>query len=124
MQLVAPWWQGVQDDWHYGTPRTMQMDAVVGGGDSAAHPTHLLAINEAGHPTVIEMHASDPNRTSMLVLPMITDPRDPVLLTIKDLNHDGKPDLLVMVHGVPTVYLNDGQGAFRPLKPGEKIENM
>ncbi len=120
--LVAPWWNGVQDNWHYGTPRTVQMDAIVGGGDSVTHPTHFIATNVAGHPSVMEMHASDPDRTNMIVVPMTTDPRFPVILEVKDVNHDRQPDLLVTVNGTRYAYLNDGHGTFRPLKYGEKID--
>src|SRR6266446_10323345 len=38
---VGSWWQGVQDRWTYGYPRTYQTDAVVGHNhDSPSHPSH------------------------------------------------------------------------------------
>ncbi len=30
---LGSWWQTTQDDWHYGRPRTIQTDAVVGHHD-------------------------------------------------------------------------------------------
>src|SRR2546425_1583080 len=40
--------------WHYGRPRTFQTDAVVGHNDSAASPSHFIAINLNRHVEVIE----------------------------------------------------------------------
>lgn len=121
LSLLATWWQGTLDEWRYGRPRTYQTDAVV-GGDSAQTPTHFIATNMAGHVSVIEMHASDPNKMVVLIAPMQAGPLDPVTLVIKDVNHDGKPDLLVKVQSAVHVFLNDGHGNFGPLKPGEKID--
>src|SRR6266487_4661311 len=50
------------DIWHYGYPRTYQTDAVVGHGDSLAHPSHFIAINLDGHLEVIELSGGDPKR--------------------------------------------------------------
>ena len=35
---VAHWWQVTQDDWHYGRPRTFQMDQVVGHNEFEHKP--------------------------------------------------------------------------------------
>ncbi len=112
--LLFNWWQGVQDDWRYGRPRTFQGDAMV-GGDSAATPTHFLALNLHGHISIIEIHAGDPNHTSMLVDPTTVGPLDPVILQFKDVNQDGKPDLLVLAHHTMSVFINEGNGTFRPV---------
>jgi hypothetical protein len=50
---LSTWWQHTDDYLHYGMPRTSQMDAVVGHQDSAAHPSHFLALNLDGHLSVI-----------------------------------------------------------------------
>ena len=39
---VGYWWQGKQDDFKYGTPRTFQEDMFVGHGDSPDHPDHFI----------------------------------------------------------------------------------
>jgi hypothetical protein len=44
----------------------------------------------------------------------------PVTLTFRDVNGDGKPDMLVNIQGSEVVFLNDG-GQFRPLKPGDHV---
>jgi len=41
---LSSWYNTWQDDMHYGRPRTYQVDAVVGHGDSAANPSHFLAV--------------------------------------------------------------------------------
>ena len=120
LSLFFQWWQGMQDDWHYGRPRIYQTDAVV-GGDSAARPTHFMTLNIHGTATVIEMHAGDPNKTSTLVGPTNADPLDPVTLQFKDVNHDGKLDMLLTVHNTCSVFINEGNGNFRPATYGEKI---
>ena len=38
----------------------------------------------------------------------------------KDVNGDGKPDMLVDIQGSEVVFLNDG-GHFRPPKPGDHV---
>ena len=43
--LVVAWGGQLHDNLVYGTPRTYQTDAVVGHGDSKAHPSHFIAIN-------------------------------------------------------------------------------
>src|SRR5215469_11335599 len=55
---VGTWWQGVQDRWTYGYPRTYQVDAVVGHNhDSPSHPSHFLAVNLKGRIEVFELPA-------------------------------------------------------------------
>ncbi len=41
---LSSWWSMKLDDWHYGTPRIYQTDAVVGHEDSASHPSHFIAV--------------------------------------------------------------------------------
>ncbi|GCE17844.1 hypothetical protein [Dictyobacter kobayashii] len=55
---VAHWWQGVEDDWHYGRPRTSQTDQVVGHHDSASNPSHFIAMNLNRHIQVIEFQGA------------------------------------------------------------------
>lgn len=50
----------------YGDPRTFQIDAVVGNGDNAQHPSHFVAINLHGTVTIIEFPAGDPGSPQVL----------------------------------------------------------
>ena len=45
----------------------------------------------------------------------------PVTLQFKDVNHDGKPDMLLCISDQRIPFLND-TGAFRPQKPAEQVQ--
>jgi hypothetical protein len=44
----------------------------------------------------------------------------PVTLEFKDVNGDGKPDMIVKVQASRFVFINS-KGGFRPLHPGEAV---
>jgi len=122
MQTVQ-WWQGVQDDWHYGRPRTFQTDAVVGHHDSVSHPSHFVAFNLHGQIEILELPGGDPSQSHLYVgATLLGSGHDlvPVTLSFRDVNGDGRLDMIVQVEGQDIVFLND-HGAFRPLKPGETV---
>jgi hypothetical protein len=117
---LSSWWQVTQDDWHYGRPRTYQADAVVGHGDSQANPSHFIAINLNRHIVVIEIPGGDSSKAKMYTGPMLIGPGQdlaPVTLTFKDVNGDGKLDMVVNVQGTHFVFLNQN-GTFVP-SPGQ-----
>lgn len=119
--LLLGWWQVTQDDWHYGRPRTFQTDAVVGHNDSAANPSHFIAINLNGHVEVIECPGGDCSHAVIYLGPtLFGDGADltPVTLTFQDVNGDGKPDMLILNMDQRIVFINEN-GKFRPAKPGE-----
>src|SRR6266496_1763193 len=58
-QALIGWVGTTWDDLHYGYPRTSQTDAVVGHGDSVAHPSHFLALNLKGQLEIIELPAGN-----------------------------------------------------------------
>jgi hypothetical protein len=121
---LASWWQVTQDDWHYGRPRTFQTNAVVGHNDSAANPTHFIAINLNRHIEIIEIPGGDAAKSKMYAGPiLIGQGQDltPVTLDFKDVNGDGKPDMIVNVQDSHFVYINEN-GAFRPARPDENIQ--
>jgi hypothetical protein len=120
---VSAWWQGTVDGWHYGYPRTSQTDAVVGHHDSPANPSHFIAINLHSHIEVIEFPGGDVTHARVYLGPtLIGSGQDlaPVTLSFRDVNGDGKPDMIVSVGGTIVVFINDN-GQFRPLKPGEQV---
>jgi len=108
---VGTWWQVTQDDWHYGRPRTFQIDAVVGHHDSTAHPSHFIAINLNGHILIFEIPGGDAAKTEVYVGPtLIGQGQDlvPVTLKFQDVNGDGKPDMILVIGESTIVYLNTG----------------
>lgn len=121
LSTLLAWWQITQDDWHYGRPRTFQTDSVVGHHDSAAHPSHFIALNLNRHILIIELSGDDPSQTHLYIGPVLTgDGQDlaPVTLAFRDVTGDGKPDLMIQVQESRFVLVND-QSLFRPANPGE-----
>ena len=118
------WWQVTQDDWQYGRPRTYQTDQVVGHNDSASNPSHFIAVNLNRHVEVIEMPGGDGTRAKMYMGPVLTGPGQdlaPVTVSFKDVNGDGKVDMILNIQGSHFVFINDN-GQFRPARPGERIQ--
>lgn len=106
---LSNWWQITQDDWHYGRPRTYQVDKVVGHNDSAANPTHFIAQNLNSHIIIIEIPGGDTSKAKIYSGPtLIGSGQDltPVTLTFKDVNGDGRLDMIVNVQDTHLVFLN------------------
>jgi hypothetical protein len=117
--LVA-WGAAKYNDIAYGYPRTFQIDAVVGhGGDSTAHPSHFIALNLKGQVIIIELRAGNPANSINYTGPHFYETGGdliPVSLEFRDVNHDGKPDMLIHFQDNVIVFLNDGT-QFIPPKP-------
>ncbi len=116
---LESWWQVTQDDWHYGRPRTFQSDAVVGHKDSASTPSHFMAINLNRRILIIELPGGDSSKARIFNGPiLIGQGQDltPVTLSFRDVNGDGRPDMIVTVQDSYFVFLNDGS-TFRPARP-------
>ncbi len=108
---LGSWWHTYQDDLHYGRPRTLQMDAVVGHGDSAAHPSHFIFLNLHRHVEIIELSAGDPAHTHIYAGPVLYgDGQDltPVTGEFKDIHNNGRPEMIVHIGDQQIVYANDG----------------
>ncbi len=123
-RLVGSWWQVHQDDTQYGRPRTFQMDAVVGHGDSQTSQTHFIFLNLHGRIQIIEISAGEASHTHIYTGPVLFGGEQELAPVTADppvdVNGDGKPDLIVHIQEQRIVYINDGTG-FRPLKNGEKV---
>jgi hypothetical protein len=120
--LAVNWWNVTQDDWHYGRPRTFQIDARVGHNDDVT-PSHFIAMNLNRHIIIIEFPGGDPTKAKDYLGPsLFGDGQDltPATLSFKDVNGDGKPDMIVHIQDQTLVFIND-RAQFRPLKPGEHI---
>jgi len=120
--IALTWWQAYQQDLQYGHPRTYQCDARVGHND-AQTPSHFLALNLNHRVEVIEFPGGDATKAKVYLGPLLTgqdSDLDIVTVSFKDVNGDGKPDMLLNVENAKYVYINDN-GAFRPLHANEHI---
>lgn len=120
---LGSWWKIHQDDATYGRPRTFQVDAVVGHNDSADHPSHFIFLNLNRHVEIIELPGGDSSHARIYNGPtLFGDGQDltPITGEFRDVNGDGKLDMIVHIQDQRLVYINDGT-QFRPLKPGEQV---
>jgi hypothetical protein len=113
---VANWWQGVQDNLKYGSPRTFQADQYVGLGDSPAHPDHFIALNLHGVIEVVQINPQDHSKDAVYVLTNVGNESVPASLSFRDTTVNGKTDIVVTI-GDSTPYtivmLNNGK-TFQP----------
>ena len=91
----------------YQYPRMYQADAVVGHGDSADHPTHFLFENLRGQIFIIELPAGDYTHAKFYKGPtLFSDNADqiPVTAEFKDVNGDGKVDIILHIQDQRIVF--------------------
>ncbi len=120
--VLLTWWHSKRDDLTYGRPRTFQTDAAVGHND-ATTPSHFIAINLHRQIEVLECPGGDCSKAVVYVGPLLIgldQDLDPVTLEFKDVNRDGKPDMLIHVRDQTIVFLNDA-GKFRPVQSEDHI---
>ncbi|HLX41489.1 MAG TPA: hypothetical protein VKR42_13230 [Ktedonobacteraceae bacterium] len=120
---IGSWWHNYQDDLTYGRPRTFQMDAVVGHNDSLSNPSHFIFINLNRHVEIIEFPGGDASKARVYSGPVLFgDGQDLIPITgeFRDVNGDGKPDMIVHIQDQQLIFINTGT-EFRPLQPGETV---
>jgi hypothetical protein len=72
---------------------------------------------------IIEMPGGDATKARIYNGPtLFGDGQDltPVTAEFKDVNGDGRPDMVVHIQDQTLVYLNDGT-QFQPLRPGQQV---
>jgi len=100
LNFSTSWYQGIQNDWTYGTQRHYEVDAVVGhNNDSAAHPSHFTAENNNGQIIVIELPAGDVSKAKIYQIETVPGNagNPPVKLSFQDMNGDGRPDMIIQI---------------------------
>jgi hypothetical protein len=108
-------WQVWQDDMTYGRPRITRLEANVGHNEVGGAKTMFIAQNLNGQISITEFPGGDPTKTRVIVGPrLFGKDKDliPIKLSVKDVNMDGLPDLLVNAEDQQLVYINDN-GNFR-----------
>lgn len=122
LYLVGNWWHSFQDDLHYGRPRTYQCDVRV-GHDDAHTPSHFLAVNLNKRIEIIELPAGDATKAKIYQGPTLIgngQELTPVTLEFRDVNGDGKPDMILHIGDSRVVFINDN-GQFRLAKATDNI---
>ncbi len=123
MSTLGSWWQVHQDDVTYGRPRTYQVDAVVGHNDGTSNPSHFIFLNLNRHVEIIELPGGDTTHARIYTGPtLFGNGQDltPVTGVFKDVNGDGKIDMIVHIQDQVLVYVNDGT-QFVPQQPGQQV---
>lgn len=123
LNTLGSWWQIHQDDATYGRPRTYQVDVVVGHNDSATNPSHFIFLNLNRHVEIIELPGGDTAHARIYTGPtLFGNGQDltPVTGEFKDVNGDGKIDMIVQIQDQRLVYINDGT-QFVPQQPGQQV---
>jgi len=119
---AVEWVQVKVDDMQYGRPRTMQVDAYVGHGETEGAPSHFIAMNLNRRVTILEIPGGDSTKANTIVGPYLFGQGEdltPVQLSALDVNSDGQADLVVSVKDEQMIYLNDGAG-FKLMTPEEQ----
>jgi hypothetical protein len=114
-QLLVGWIGTSLDDLHYGRPRTSQVDAVVGQGDSRTHPSHFIALNLAGQVEVIDFPGGDASHAKVYLGPHLYGQNAslvPVTLQFVDTRHNHQLDMVVLFQGEQIIFRNSG-GSFQ-----------
>jgi hypothetical protein len=123
MNSLSSWWQIHQEDVTYGRPRTYQVNAVVGHNDSPSNPSHFIFLNLNRHVVIIEMPGGDTAHARIYSGPtLFGNGQDltPVTGEFKDVNGDGKLDMIVHIQDQVLVYINNGT-QFVPQQPGQQV---
>jgi len=122
VQIVAAAVAWTGDHWttlQYGDPRTTHLTAGFGfSEETPLAPTTILAVTAPGVGHLFILPGDRTDKAFVLDLPLPADPdgRQPLHLSVEDVDHDGHPDLLVQPgDGLVYPYLLDtGKQTFRP----------
>lgn len=107
-KVVVPTWNNLQDQWHLGDYRIVQMDADVGHGGKS----HFLAQWYHGRILIVEMPANNPHALHTYSLePLATKDEGTIKLIVEDENHDGRPDLVIQIGENPMAIILYNTGA-------------
>ena len=112
LSTVASWWQGVQENIKYGSPRTFQADQFVGLGDTPDHPDHFIALNLHGVIEVIQLNPQDRTEDAVYVLASVGDSNVPASLSFRETTGSGHTDVIVTIGGntpYTIILLNNGK---------------
>jgi len=106
--VVFPWVRGIENHWAYGQDGVFHVQVYLHQGDSPDNPSDLYAY--LSHGLVVVTVVQDGQAK---VYPLTFSGTNPsgylVTLEVRDLNGDGKPDVLVHVGELAVPMYNNGK---------------
>lgn len=107
IMVISPWYQGIANQWQYGDARVAIRTANVGHGGVS----RFYACMVNGQVVVVEVMTN--TTAHVFISPSVFgSPQDNriVTITMEDVNHDGKPDLVLHIQGmeITPVLFNTG----------------
>lgn len=118
---IADWSTNTWNDWKYGTPRSSHLFATVGHGD-AEKQSFFIANNLNNQISIIECPASDCSKAVSIVGPFLSDSKQVITLSFKDLGN-GYPDMLIHAGNQEFVIMNSGKKFDTTIKPTQEEMN-
>lgn len=117
--VVLGWVQTSWDDFHYGRPRTFQVDAFV-GHEMGSTPSHFIVLNLQGQIEIIEIPGGDATHARMYLGPRIYGPGAdlvPVTLRFVASAQPHHPDMLILFQNTQVVFHNAGSTFVPAVRP-------
>jgi hypothetical protein len=106
LTALSSFFQQKRNDIVYGTPRTFQIDAMVG---HYGRMSHFTAINLNGYIEIFETQEAHPEVAKIYVPTAIRiNPLDPVTLSFQDVTGNGKLDMIISSPSFQAVMFNNG----------------
>ena len=96
--VVVPWWHGLQIQWHYGDNQVSVMGADVGHGGTS----RFIAFDSDNDIVVVEVVN---RKYNVYIIPTGKLQNQLVTLSVRDVDGDGKPDLVVQIDGQEGVFV-------------------
>lgn len=107
----------LRDNLRYGSPRTTQLDAFLGHGETRGVPTHLIAMNLHRRVVLVEFPGGDASSPKVQVGPYLFGAQSdatPVRMELRDMDGDGAQDVVLDIDNEWLVYLNRDGGLRLP----------